>query len=93
MAGKIVVDTEAAYEIFVKYLYIGNTEIKRIFHCGDSYAVKMKRKARELMEKEGKDTLYPQLVNTKSAFQAWGIDPTALEKQYSKLRKYKEVAT
>lgn len=80
---------EACLRIYYSCTEIGCPEIKAIFGAKTSYSTmsKLKAMAREEMFKEGQKSFRPSYVNTKSAFQAWGIDIEDIEKGYQKLKK------
>lgn len=94
MSRQISFNAEAALDIYLSSPEIGTREIIQIFNCGSSSAWKLKQKAIAVMKERGKETLFANNVNTKCAYEAWGIDVSDLERMILKRRKLnKEVTT
>lgn len=65
---------------------IGNADIKAIYgRIGSATICKLKKLARKNMEINEVKTLNPYTVDTVSAFAAWGLDVSKLERNYKKL--------
>jgi hypothetical protein len=78
---------ETVLRIGLEYTEIGNAEIRELFgDISSSTVVKLKNEARELMYERNVDTYSPRNVNTKLAFEAWGIDLADAERRYMKLK-------
>lgn len=85
---KIVSDHEAALRVYYTYPEIGNKEICMIYGPTPKSTLSvMKRKVRDLQAERGVPTIGYYTVNTKLAYEAWGIDVEAIEKNLLKLRK------
>ena len=72
---------------------IGNKEIRQLFgsQLSPNTIVRLKSLARKQMQEDSKLAFRPNVVNTKSAYKAWGIDITEVEEGYKKLQKLKLV--
>ena len=82
------VDAERAVRMYYMYTEIGNNEIKELLGItSPSAVVRLKKIARERMTEKGEATFNPNSVNTKSAYEAWGLNIEDLEKRFAKLKK------
>lgn len=68
------VNIEKAILYYYKNIEIGNAEIMMIFNVSNGTAVKKKQEVQKEMAKQGKRSFYPHSVNTKFAYELWGID-------------------
>lgn len=85
-----VKDTATAVEIFYTYPELGTAEIQRLFNCGRNSATKLKGEARKRQTEKGLIPYSDSSVNTRCAYEAWGIDIADLEKRlirYQKIQK------
>lgn len=82
-----VKDLRQAVEIFHRCPMLGNSEIKRIFGCGDNVALRLRRAAERKMEELGHPSWSPTKVNTDDAFAAWGLDIKRMEGGLQRLRR------
>ena len=76
-----------AIQIYYKYTEIGNAEITDLFGVNGQTVLKLKRLAKEQMDDNGVPSWNALKVNTKCAYQSWGLDIDDLEKRYEKLQK------
>lgn len=83
-----IADLATAIRIYYSRLELNNTDIKELFPTAcPGTILKLKRKAQELMTENGVLTYGTYSVNTKTAYVAWGLDITDIEKRYEKLKK------
>lgn len=88
MASKLKINNiEDALEIYYSYQELGTAEIARLFGCGRSAALKLKKIALEEQARQEKLTFSDSCVNTKCAYDAWHIDVADMERRVMKLRK------
>lgn len=81
-------DISQAVSIYYSKLEIGTTDIKNLFSCSKSTALKLKNEVFEEMAKRGKRCFVPHHVGTKIAFEVWGFDIVELEKMLRKIKQY-----
>lgn len=80
-------DPATVLKVYYLHREIGNAEMLELFgSVGQSTITRMKRKALDLMRERGVGRLGKHSVNTEVAFEAWGIDISAMERQYKKLK-------
>jgi hypothetical protein len=78
---------ETILRIGLEYTEIGNAEIRELFgRISSSTIVRLKNEARKLQTESDVLTWYPNHVNTKLAFKAWGLDVEDAERRYKKLK-------
>jgi hypothetical protein len=83
-----LVDLREAIRIYYTKRELRNADIRTLFgEIGTARLSKLKDLARDAMRESNVPTLDDMAVNTDCAFQAWGIDITTLEKNFSKLKK------
>ncbi|WP_099205627.1 hypothetical protein [Scatolibacter rhodanostii] len=82
-----VENVAAALKIYYSCNYIGNAEIKEIFGIGENTAINLKKLVQSAEIERNVVQAVPYKVNTKLAFEIWGIDIKALEKNYNKLKE------
>lgn len=81
-------DIPTAVRIYYQYPEIGSGEIRELFGItGSSTVAKLKKSALNKMTENGIKRFVASKVNTKCAYEAWGIDVDDLEKRLSKLQK------
>lgn len=86
MAIKLA-DPATVLKIYYLNREIGNAEMRELFSgVGQTAITRLKKKALELMRERGVGRLGAHSVNTELAFEAWGIDVAAVERQYKKLK-------
>ena len=78
---------ETAIRIYYTYIEIGNAEITALFGVKGQTVLKLKKLAKEQMDVDGVPSWNTLKVNTKCAYQAWGLDIDDLENRYDKLKK------
>jgi hypothetical protein len=74
-------------EIGLTYPEIGNQQIMELFDISGTYASQMKKQVQREMVSRGIYTWNPKNVNTKIAFEVWGINLEQAEKAYRKLKQ------
>lgn len=79
--------------IYYSHNEIGNKEIRQLFgsQLSPNTIVRLKNLAREKMQEDNRLAFRPNVVNTKSAYKAWGIDIVEVEEGFKKLQKLKLV--
>ena len=82
-------DIRTAIELYYTKVELSSDDICRLFGVGSSGATKLKRPALELMAQRKVHCWLPHAVNTKLAYEAWGIDVKDYEERLAKLRKLK----
>ena len=78
-----------AIEIYYSCPEIGNPEIKELSGVASSTAVRIKKAVLEEMAKRHIRTWLPRHINTKLAYEMWGIDIADYEKRLKKLEQLK----
>lgn len=88
MRIKRIKSIDTALRIFYTYPEIGSAEIKELFGpLGDS-TLRRYKKPVEIRQSELKIVVSRRFaINTKVAFEVWGIDVTDLEERREKLKK------
>ena len=71
---KRIRDIDTAIDIYLNQDRIGNREIKRLFGCCATTAIKLKTLAREQESKDRIVSPSSATVSVVSAYKAWGID-------------------
>jgi hypothetical protein len=79
---KRIRDIDTAIDIYLNQDRIGNREIKRLFGCCDTTAIKLKKLARERESKDKIVSPSSTTVSAVSAYKAWGVDIKDLIKRY-----------
>lgn len=77
---------ETAVRLYYEKPEITNADIKKLFGTGETQTIKIKRAVKEEMAKQGVKSWLPHSVNTRIAYQVWGIDIDDFEKRLRKLR-------
>ena len=85
-----IVNTETALWIYLNYPEMSTTQIKQLFGVSDSCARRYKSRVKDSPEYEGVKTLSASTINTRVAYQIWGIDVAVLERNWKKLAALKE---
>lgn len=81
---------ETALTIFYKNCEIGNAEIIELFGKKSSATVvKLKQLAKNRMNEQGVCSYGLYRVNTRIAYEAWGLDVADLEERLNKLKLLK----
>lgn len=79
-------DVVKALQTYNKYTELGTKEIQELF--GDvsrCTATKLKNQVKDAMAKEGIKSFYPNTVNTRIAYEVWGLDVKDLENRMKEL--------
>ncbi len=82
-------DIKTALRIYYTCSELGTAEIRELFSVGNTAAAKYKRIVKKKMAEKGQRSFYPNMVNTETAFEVWGINVEALEKKLKKLQALK----
>ena len=80
-------DIKTAVQIYYAKPEIFTDDIVELFCVGKSTAQKMKNHVREVMAEKGVKVWLPHSVNTKVAFEVWGLNITNLEARLKKLQR------
>lgn len=80
-------DIETAVKIFYTYPELGTKQVQELYDCGRNKATELKAIARKLQDEKGILTYSSSSVNTRCAYEAWGIDIEDLEKRLIVARK------
>ena len=82
-----VKDIQTAVNIYYTYPELGTKQVQQLFDCGRNKATELKAIARKHQEEEGIITYSRSSVNTRCAYEAWGIDIADLEKRHIRYQK------
>ena len=83
-----ITSLETAIRLYYENLELGNTEIKELFRVASGKKIlTLKQMAKERMEQKEVAQWDALRVNTKTAYEAWGLDINDLERRYNKLQK------
>ena len=83
-----ITSIDTALRIFYNYSEIGNKEIKELFgKRSTATIVRLKKAVKSEMNKQNMYAYGANKVNSKVAYQVWGIDVADLEKRKEKLNK------
>lgn len=83
-----ITSLETAIRLYYENLELGNTEIKELFRVASGKKIlTLKQMAKERMEQKEVAQWNALRVNTKTAYEAWGLDINDLERRYNKLQK------
>ncbi len=90
-----VPDVERALIIYYAKPEIGTAEIRALFGVAAATACKMKNEVRKAMADRDIKSFTPYTVNTRIAYEIWGIDIGDYERRLKKLREFqgKELKT
>ena len=76
---------ETVLNIYYGHTELTNALICELFDVSRSTALRYKNKALELQCERNHNTMNPNSVNTRDAFDAWGIDINDIERRRKKL--------
>ena len=82
-------DIELALKIYYTMPEIGTPEIKKLFDVKDTKAVNLKKQVKIEMAKQGIRCFIPNHINTKLAFDIWGINIPEYENNLKHLQRLK----
>ena len=85
-----VKDIQTAVDIFYTYPELGTAQICQLFDCSRNTAARLKAAAKVKQKEKGIITYSDSNVNTRCAYEAWGIDISDLKKrllEYQKIQK------
>lgn len=83
-----LVSIPTAIKIYYSYIELGNDEVKELFGpCSSATITRLKGRARERMIELKAPSWNAHRVNTKIAFEAWGLDINDLEYRNKKLQE------
>lgn len=84
-------DIEIAVRFYYEKVELTSADIKQIFSCGGTTAAKLKKEVLKAMAKEKIRTWMPGTVNTRFAYEMWGIDINDFEKRLKNIRKLRNL--
>ena len=83
-----ITSVEAAVRIYWENTELGNQELYDLFgNHGRDLFCRLKRVARDKMAEYGWESFCAHSVNTKAAYEAWGLDINDLESRLKKIQK------
>lgn len=82
-------DIETAVYLYYAKPELTSDDVKNLFSCGNTTAIKLKNHVRREMAARGVRSWIPSSINTKVAFDLWGIDIVDYEKRLKKLQSLK----
>lgn len=82
-------DLLTALRLYYEKSELTNKDIKLLFGSCPSHTTKLKNKVKQAMAEQGVKTFYPNTVNTRVAYEVWGIDVADCEARLKKLRSLK----
>lgn len=82
-------DIEIAVNLYYAKPELASDDVKSLFSCGSTTAIRLKNQARKEMASRGVKSWLPSSVNTRVAFDVWGIDITDYENRLKKLQSLK----
>lgn len=77
-----------AVRIYWNDLELGTNDIRNLFGCSARVARGYKEAARELQEERGVKSWHPDRVETRTAYEAWGLDINDLERRLGRMKKF-----
>jgi len=86
---KPIADLKTAIEMYYLNSELTTANITKLFDVSSNTAKKYKDVVREEMAKRSVLSNEINSVNTKIAYEVWGLDISDLEKRYAKLQKFK----
>lgn len=84
-------DVETAVRLYYTKSELTNADVAELFGTGESQTIKIKKMAKTEMAKRGVKSWLPYAVNTKIAYEAWGIDIDDYERRLRKLRSLEKL--
>ncbi len=85
-------DIWLAIQTYYQNYELSSKDISQLFHTHNRSTIsKLKKMAREVMAQENIMPWSSTCVNTKCAYEAWGLSITDLENRYKKLQKLKKI--
>lgn len=89
MSRLAIKDIETAVKIFYSVPELRTPDIIQLFDCSRSAAQKLKKAVQVEQKKANILTFSKSAVNTRLAYQTWGLDIVDLEQRFNKFYKYK----
>lgn len=80
-------DIKLALKMYHTMTEIGTSEIEKLFDVKETKATNMKKEVKEVMAKKGVKSWIPHSINTKIAFEHWGIDIEEMKKNFKELKR------
>lgn len=88
MIRKKIKDFDTALRVYYANPEIGNKEMVELFgSMSTATKTRLKKEVKDEMAKRGVKSFRDHTVNTKVAYEVWGIDITEIEKRRAKLIK------
>ncbi len=86
--GKELKDIGTAIKLYYEKLELSNKDIMTLFDIkSDATVARLKKPVLEAITKQDIQRFSSSAINTKVAFEVWGIDIKKLEENYQKLKK------
>lgn len=86
-------DIETAVLMYYEKPELTTPDVKELFGIKDTHAAKLKKQVKEEMAKQGVKSWLPHSVNTRIAYEVWGIDIEDYEERLKKLKRLKPKQT
>ncbi len=85
-----ITSIETAIEIYYSKTQLGNADIKKLFGVSSSKVTSLKKIVRQAMAERNVMPYNALLVNTKIAYEVWGLDIADLEKRHIALERLRK---
>lgn len=83
-----IASLKTAIELYYSRTELGNADIEQLFGKHSTATIsRLKRKARQKMVELNTPVWNAGRVNTKAAFESWGLNISDIEKRYKKLKE------
>ena len=82
-------DIETAVRMYYEKAELTSSDIKALFDTKDTQTAKLKKQVKQRMAEMGAKSWLPNSINTKVAFEVWGIDIEDFENRLKALRRLK----
>lgn len=82
-------DIETAVRFYYEKPELTNADIKELFGAGNNKVINMKKQVKKAMAEKGAKSWLPRSVNTKIAYEIWGMDIADYEERLNKIRRLK----
>ena len=82
-------DIETAVRLYYEKTELTSSDIKALFDTKDTQTAKLKKQVKQRMAEKGVKSWLPKSVNTKVAFEVWGIEIEDFESRLKALRRLK----
>lgn len=82
-------DIETAVLMYYEKTELTTADIKKLFEMGNTQAAKIKKQVKQTMAERGVKSWLPNSINTKVAYEVWGINIEDYERRLEKLKRLK----